>query len=110
MATLTAQPVWGSVQRPWGWEVRVDFADDEGRIHNEVLTFPVEPPARELDAAVAVRLALVERRLAAEALVVPEPTREELVAKVAVLEAEKAALIVERDALVAEKPVAEVGR
>jgi len=95
--------VWGHTPRPWGYEVRVDFTDDAGGIHNEVLTFAAEPSVSELDAAVAARLSQVEGRIAAEALAVPEPTREELVAKVADLEARVAVVVAERTVLVAEK-------
>jgi hypothetical protein len=104
--------VWGHVQRPWGYEVRVDF-EDGGAIHNEVLTFPKEPGAKELDAAVAGLRVSVESRIAleaAEAAKPPEPTQEELTAKVVELEArvatveiEKAILISEKEALLAEK-------
>jgi len=95
--------VWGHTPRPWGYEVRVDFTDDAGGIHNETLTFEREPDEKALDAAVAARLSQVEGRIAAETLVVPEPTREELVAKVAELEATATALVAEREVLVAEK-------
>jgi hypothetical protein len=81
--TMKLLSVWGRVERPWGYEVRADFVDEAGAIFNEVLTFPSEPSASELDAAVAARLIQVEGRVAAEALVVPEPTREDLARKVA---------------------------
>jgi len=98
---LTLKSVWGHTPRPWGYEVRVDF-DDAGVIYNEVLTFPKEPSAKELDAAVASRLSVVTDRVAREAIEAakpPEPTKEELVAKVATLEAEKVTLIAEKEAL-----------
>lgn len=111
---LTVLAVWGHTPRPWGYEVRVDFVDAAGAIHNEVLTFAKEPDEKVLDAAVAALTDTVSARLAVEvveALRAPEPTREELVAKVAVLEAEKAALVAERDTLVAAvKPAVEVRR
>ena len=114
---LKLESIWGRVERPWGYEVRVDFTDDEGRIHNETLTFEKEPDEKALDAAVAARLSQVEGRIAAEALVVPEPTREELVAQVAVLVAERTVLVaenealtLERDSLLVAEPVVEVRR
>jgi len=105
--------VWGHVARPWGYEVRADFVDEVGGIHNETLTFEKEPDEKQLDVAVAALTDTVGARVATEAVAAskaPEPTREELVAKVAVLETEKAALTRERDALVAAKPVVEVRR
>jgi hypothetical protein len=105
--SLKLLSVWGHVSRPWGFEVRADFADEAGAIHNEVLTFEKEPDEKQLDEAVAALTDTVGARIAAEAaeaLKAPEPTREELAAKVVVLEAEKLALVIERDALVAAKP------
>lgn len=92
---LTLTSVWGHTSRPWGYEVRVDFTDDATDIHNEVLTFPKEPGAEELDAAVLSLKEKVESRIAfevAEKAKPPEPTKEELSAKVVALEAEKAVL------------------
>jgi hypothetical protein len=101
---LTLKSVWGHTERPWGYEVRVDFVEDTtGVIHNEVMTFKAEPPKavpfiayRAIIAAILARKASLESRIAmeaAEAAKPPEPTKEDLLtAKVAVLEAEKAAL------------------
>jgi hypothetical protein len=103
---LTLLSVWGHVARPWGWEVRVDLTDEAGAIHNEVLTFPAEPSAPDLDAAVAACASALDARLTAEAaaaLKAPEPTREELVAKVAELNAVTVSLVAEREALVVER-------
>lgn len=50
---VTVKSVWGHVQRPWGYEVRVDFTDDAtGAVYNECMTFPSEPAQAELDARV----------------------------------------------------------
>jgi hypothetical protein len=105
--------VWGHTPRPWGYEVRVDFADEAGAVHNEVLTFAKKPDEKVLDAAIAALTGTVSARLAVEAAAALKPreaTREELAAKVVVLEAEKAALVVERDTLAAVKPAVEVRR
>jgi hypothetical protein len=105
--------VWGHTPRPWGYEVRVDLADEAGRIHNETLTFEKEPDEKQLDAAIAALTGTVSARLAVEAAAALKPreaTREELAAKVVVLEAEKAALTAERDTLIAAKPLVEVRR
>ena len=99
---LSLTSVWGHTPRPWGYEVRVDFTDDASGIHNEVLTFPKEPSAKELEDAVASLQSVVEKRIAfelVESANPPEPTVEELKAKVATLEAEKAVLIAEKEAL-----------
>ena len=94
--SLTLTSVWGRMERPWGYEVRVDFTDDAtGAIHNEVLTFPKEPSAKELDDSVLARKVSLEYRIAfevAEASKPPEPTKEELMMEVAVLKAENLAL------------------
>jgi len=103
--------VWGHVERPWGYEVRVDFTDDSGAIHNEVMTFPKEPEQKELDAKVLSLQAAVEERIAlaaAEAAKPPEPTQEEiLTAKVAELEAQVLTLATEKEVLISEKAVLE---
>ena len=94
--SLTFISVWGRMERPWGYEVRVDFTDDAtGAIHNEVLIFPKEPSAKELDDSVLARKVSLEDRIAlevAEALKPPEPTKEELLIEVAALKAENIAL------------------
>ena len=97
---LTLKSVWGHTERPWGYEVRVDFTDDSGAIRNEVLTFKAEPSEKELDDAVASLKSGVEGRISLElvdAAKPPEPTKEELLVKVATLEAEKAVLIAEKE-------------
>ena len=94
--SLTLISVWGHTARPWGYEVRVDFTDDAtGAIHNEVLIFPKEPSAKELDDSVLARKVSLEDRItleAAEASKLPEPTKEELLMEVAVLKAKNVAL------------------
>lgn len=92
---IIKQSVWGNVARPWGYEIRVDFTDDSGAIHNEVLTLPKEPDMKDIDAKVVSLRSSVESRIAfevAEKSKPPEPTKEELASKVAILEAEKVAL------------------
>ena len=94
--SLALTSVWGCMERPWGYEVRVDFTDDAtGAIHNEVLIFPKEPSAKELDDSVLARKMSLENRIAfevAETSRPPEPTKEELMMEVAVLKAENLAL------------------
>ena len=94
--SLTLASVWGRMERPWGYEVRVDFTDDAtGAIHNEVLIFPKKPSAKELDDSVLTRKVSLKDRIAfevAEASRPPEPTKEELLMEVAVLKAKNVAL------------------
>ena len=101
--SLTLTSVWGHTARPWGYEVRVDFTDDAtGAIHNEVLIFPKEPSAKELDDSVLARKVSLEYRIAfevAEASKPPEPTKEELLIEVAVLKAENVTLMKQVTAL-----------
>ena len=74
----------------------MDFTDDAtGAIHNEVLIFPKEPSAKELDDSVLARKMSLENRIAfevAETSKPPEPTKEELLMEVAVLKAKNVAL------------------
>lgn len=64
MADITPQNPWGMVQRDWGWEVRVDFINnDTGEIYNEVLTFPTEPTQADIDKAITERLMDIRRRV-----------------------------------------------
>lgn len=70
--------IWGHKFRPWGYEVRVDLQDESGKIHNEVLNFPVRSEkdildrdavskaADELAVQLATRLAVQEDELARE--------------------------------------------
>jgi len=58
--------VWGHVERPWGYEVRVDFVDGDGRIYNECLTFAAEPDSSELDEAIESHRLMLESHLEAE--------------------------------------------
>lgn len=108
---IIKQTAWGHTPRPWGYEVRVDFTDDAGMIHNECLTFPKEPSAKELDAKILSLQAAVEERIAlaaTEAAKPPEPTQEEiLTAKVAELEAQVLTLATEKEVLISEKAVLE---
>ena len=56
---------WGRVQRPWGYEIRVDY-DDNGNIINSVLGFEKEPNQAEIDKKVEeikVRLEAVKPEL-----------------------------------------------
>ena len=101
--SLTFISVWGRMERPWGYEVRVDFTDDTtGAIYNEVLIFPKEPSAKELDDSVLARKVSLEDRIVlevAEASKPPEPTKEELLIEVAVLKAENVTLMKQVTAL-----------
>lgn len=64
MALIAGKP-WGSVARPWGWEVRVDFTDDAtGTIYARELGFPAEPSAEALAASVASARVRLEAELA----------------------------------------------
>jgi hypothetical protein len=107
--TITLKSIWGHTERPWGFEVRVDFTDDSGAIHNEVMTFPKEPEQKELDDAVASLKVSVESRIALEVVEKakpPEPTEVEiLTAKVTKLESDKAVLVKEVADLKAGKVV-----
>ncbi len=78
---ITLQLVWGNKQRftelteecvkaacqyPYGWEVRVNYADGD-RIYNEFLLFKEEPDFKTLETAVLERQKQVEDRVAMEA-------------------------------------------
>ena len=101
--SLTLISSWGYMERPWGYEVRVDFTDDvTGAIHNEVLTFLKKPSVKELNDSVLARKMSLEDRIAfevAEASKPPEPTKEELLMEVAVLKAENVTLMKQVTAL-----------
>lgn len=105
--TLTAGKPWGHVSRPWGYEIRVDFTDDSGGIHNEVMTFAKEPSSEEVDREMASILSRVESRIASEIAEkerIPEPTQEDkLSARVLALEAQVISLTVEKETLILEK-------
>ena len=58
---ITLKSVWGHTERPWGYEVRVNF-EEAGVIYNEVATFPQEPTQAVLDARVeSLRVRLEEQ-------------------------------------------------
>lgn len=64
---LTVDRIWGHTERPWGYEVRVDYRGGaQGAIINEVVTFPTQPTQAESDAAVEAKRHLIEDRLIAE--------------------------------------------
>ena len=65
MAT-TVDHIWGHTQRPWGYEIRADYLDTAGKIHNEVFTFPSQPTQAEIDAAVEARRVDLDDRLTAQ--------------------------------------------
>ena len=44
---------WGRVQRPWGYEIRVDITDGDGNIRSEVMNFDSEPDDETLASKVA---------------------------------------------------------
>lgn len=60
MPTMTAGTPWGHTTRPWGYEIRVDFTDENGQIYNECLTFRAVPTPAQLDDAIATRKAALE--------------------------------------------------
>lgn len=104
---ITLLRTWGHVQRPWGYEVRMDFTDNAtGVIYNEVMTFKAEPSAKELDKSVLARKASLESRIAVEALGAAKYTslvnEEILSAKIVELEAAVVLVTAERDALQAK--------
>jgi len=45
---LTFDRFWGHTERPWGYEIRVIFKDEEGRDVNDVLTFEKKPTEKEI--------------------------------------------------------------
>lgn len=100
---LTQRAPWGHTPRPWGYEVRVDFVDEEMRVHNEVLMFAEAPNAVTLDAAVQARHVALEARLKRESLTMSEATAEDYTVRIAALEMQVAALATERDALIAAR-------
>jgi len=52
--------IWGRVMREWGYEVRVDFEDEDGSIYNECLVFPNEPTEEELNDEIERRKQTIE--------------------------------------------------
>jgi hypothetical protein len=64
---LTVGTPWGRVQRPWGYEVRVDFVAEDGSIYNEVLTFEQEPTSVTLDERISTARVGLEERIQREA-------------------------------------------
>lgn len=65
--SVATQLVWGHTERPWGYEVRVDYLDGE-TVHNHVLTWPAEPTPAEIDALVESTRMQLQERSDAEAL------------------------------------------
>jgi cell division protein FtsL len=63
MATLTQHHIGKLTQRPWGWEVRVDYIDDVKRIHNEVLHFSRQPGEKAIAVSAESRRAELEKRI-----------------------------------------------
>lgn len=63
---LTVKRVGKLVDRPWGTECRVDYADDVGQIYNEELSWPVKVKVDEkmIGKAVEDRRLRLEDRLA----------------------------------------------
>jgi len=106
---------WGRTERPWGYEIRVDFEDDDGMIHNEVMTFPSEPKDEDVDGQVAAIQTRLETRkedtVESVQAVIDETTAkiEELQAKVDSLSIIKTA-ISEAKALVDSESVIEGGK
>ena len=62
----TVNLIWGLTVRPWGWEIRADYLDTDGKIHNEAFTFPSQPTQAEIDAAVEARRLDLDDRLTAQ--------------------------------------------
>jgi len=52
--------IWGRGMREWGYEVRVDFEDEDGNIYNECLVFPNEPTEEELNDEIERRKQTIE--------------------------------------------------
>jgi hypothetical protein len=61
--SLSIQTLNKIVPRPWGYEVRVDYIGDGGRIYNEVLIFKTEPSQSEITTAVEDRRVVLELQL-----------------------------------------------
>jgi len=83
---------WGKVQRPWGWELRCDFADG-GKIINEVMNFDKEPDQKQID----LKVAEIQKRLEAIKPELPmtemvDPEKESLKAEIVTLKAQVASL------------------
>jgi hypothetical protein len=67
MAITIGKP-YGHIQRGWGYEVRVDYLDEElKRTHHEVFIFKGEPDSKQLEVAIAARKVVVEDRIILEA-------------------------------------------
>ena len=93
--------VWGHIQRPWGYEVRVDFTDGE-HIYNRCITTEKELSTADLDLKIAVLQNAVERDVALEIAETAKPVelaKEELLEKIVSLEIEKSELLAEIESL-----------
>ena len=56
------------VERPWGWELRVDLRDTEtGKVYNETFEYRSVPTKVEVRSNILARMAEIEARLYAEA-------------------------------------------
>ena len=92
--------IWGYVERPWGYEVRVDFVDENKNIHNEVLTFKKEPDEKELNSRVDALKSSVETRIANEITEAARPIADPIADAVAAKEAEIKAVLEAKGLLV----------
>jgi len=84
---------WGKVQRPWGFEIRADYDDGQGKIINEVMNFDKEPEQKQID----LKLAEIQSRLEAVKPELPimemvDPEKESLKAEIVTLKAQVASL------------------
>jgi hypothetical protein len=112
--------IWGNVKRPWGYEVRADY-DQDGRIINEVLTWPDDPGEAKIVVAVEARRVLLESQYAEAAKAKPRMELESelatvqaevnaVMAKKADLEAKLSAITVAESEPIGEaEPIGEVG-
>ena len=87
--------IWGQVERPWGYEVRVNFTDEQGKIYNEVLNFKEKPKEEELADSVKQLKAQVEMRASWEEPIYEDPKEVEITdlkSQIVTLQAEVASL------------------
>jgi hypothetical protein len=94
MAVILQGKPWGHVERPWGYEVRANFVDANGRIYNECYTFPKAPDEKTLDAKLAASVARLDAEIAAPAEIPADPIELAIAAERAAIVSRLTAIII----------------
>ncbi len=67
---------WGLAEYSWGWEIRIDIIDDDGRIFNLSHSFDNQPTQEDISAAIQKKINFVEQMKIDEAIVYTPSTEE----------------------------------